>query len=107
MRQNKLREPIAFCLGIALVAALVQLAAWLKGAPLVFPSVGEILRLTEGTLTPVACVEDPVSCGRSGDCATLPIWKGLNRVIDEYLNSITLQDVLDQQKEHYINDYTI
>ena len=44
MRQNKLREPIAFCLGIALVAALVQLAAWLKGAPLVFPSVGEILR---------------------------------------------------------------
>ena len=70
-------------------------------------TVGEILRLTEGTLTPVACVEDPVSCGRSGDCATLPIWKGLNRVIDEYLNSITLQDVLDQQKEHYINDYTI
>ncbi len=71
-------------------------------------TVGEILRLTEGSLAPVACLEqDPVECERSGECATLPIWQGLNRVINEYLNGITLQDILDQQQERYSNDYII
>ena len=71
-------------------------------------TVGEILRLTEGSLAPVACLDqDPVECERSGECATLPIWQGLNRVINEYLNGITLQDILDQQQERYSNDYII
>lgn len=71
-------------------------------------TVGDILRLTEGGLAPVACLEqDPVTCPRSGDCITLPLWKGLNRVIGEYLDSVTLQDLLDQQRERYANDYVI
>ncbi len=71
-------------------------------------SVGEILRLTEGSLAPVECLnQEPNECERSGECATLPIWQGLNRVINEYLDSITLQDILDRQKERYTNDYTI
>lgn len=71
-------------------------------------TVGEILRLTEGSLSPVECAEqDPVSCPRSADCPTLPMWKGLTRVINEYLDNITLQDLLDQQKDHYANDYII
>lgn len=71
-------------------------------------TVGEILRLTEGSLSPVSCLEhDPIECERSGECITLPIWKGLYRVINEYLNGITLQDILDQQKEYYANDYMI
>ena len=71
-------------------------------------TVGEILRLTEGSLAPVACLDqDPIECERSGECATLPIWQGLNRVINEYLNGITLQDILDQQRERYSNDYII
>ena len=71
-------------------------------------TVGEILRLTEGSLAPVACLEhDPIECERSDRCATLPIWQGLNRVINEYLDSITLQDILDQQKERYTNNYSI
>lgn len=71
-------------------------------------TVGEILKLTEGTLSPVACVEeDPISCERSGDCAMLPVWRGLYHVINEYLNGITLQDIMDQQRERYINDYII
>lgn len=44
---------------------------------------------------------------RSEDCATLPVWRGLNRVINEYLDGITLQDLLDQQRAHYANDYMI
>lgn len=71
-------------------------------------TVGEILRLTEGSLAPVDCLDrDPIACDRSGECATLPIWQGLNRVINEYLDSITLQDILDQQRERYMNDYII
>ena len=71
-------------------------------------TVGMILRLTEGSLAPVACVEqDPVDCPRSVDCPTLPLWKGLNKVINDYLDSITLQDILDQQRERYANDYVI
>ena len=59
-------------------------------------TVGQILRITERGLHPVACLEDePNQCKRSGFCKTLPIWKGLQDVIDEYLDGITLQDILD------------
>lgn len=71
-------------------------------------TVGEILRLTEGSLTPVACVSgEEIECERSADCATLPVWQGLYKVINEYLDSITLQDIIDQQREKYMNDYVI
>ena len=71
-------------------------------------TVGEILRMTEGDLSPVACLEHkPIECSRSAICPTLPIWRGLEQVINEYLDSITLQDILDQQKGHCSNDYVI
>ena len=71
-------------------------------------TVGEILRLTEGSLSPVACLDgDPAQCQRSADCPTLPVWQGLNRVINEYLDGITLRSILDSQRERYINDYSI
>ena len=71
-------------------------------------TVGDILRLTEGSLAPVACLEqDPVLCERSGECATLPVWRGLYKVINEYLDGITLQDILDAQRAQYANDYVI
>lgn len=68
----------------------------------------EILRITEGSLAPVSCLDyEPNTCDRCHDCITLPIWQGLNRVISDYLGSITLQDILDRQKEQYVNDYMI
>ncbi len=71
-------------------------------------TVGSILRLTEGSLAPVACLDqDPIQCERSEDCITLPIWQGLNQVINDYLDHITLQDILDQQRDRYSNDYVI
>ena len=71
-------------------------------------TVGEILRLTEGSLAPIACLDcDPVECPRSAECATLAMWKGLYRVITDYLDHITLQDLLDSQRERYVNDYMI
>ena len=71
-------------------------------------TVGEILRLTEGNLAPVECLtQEPAGCERSAECPTLPVWQGLYRVISEYLDGITLQDILDQQRERYSNDYVI
>ncbi len=71
-------------------------------------TVGEILRLTEGGLEPVACLaHGTLNCTRGCGCATLPVWRGLDRVINEYLDGITLQDILDQQRQMYSNDYVI
>ncbi len=71
-------------------------------------TVGEILRLTEGGLSPVPCLDtgSPV-CERSEYCPTLYVWQGLDKVINEYLDSITLQDILDKQQDLYSNDYVI
>ena len=63
-------------------------------------SVGQILRITEGSLAPVACLDDDVNqCGRADFCITLPIWKELDRVISEYLDSVNLQSILDQNQD--------
>ena len=62
-------------------------------------TVGEILRLCEGPLAPVDCaLADAAQCPRSDQCATLPIWQGLYKVINEYLDGITLQDILDREQ---------
>ena len=59
---------------------------------------GDILRATEGNLAPVACLDgDEIDCPRSEHCPTLPLWQGLNKVINEYLDSVTLQDLIDMQ----------
>ncbi len=69
-------------------------------------TVGEILRLTEGSLAPVACLDQPENlCPRRSSCATLFVWQGLYRTIEEYLDGITLQDIIDRQKDSY--DYII
>ena len=70
-------------------------------------TVGEILRLTEGSLAPVFCAECPSDCKRSADCPTLPVWQGLYRVMTEYLDGITLQDILDNEKQLGADNYVI
>ena len=63
--------------------------------PLEGYSVGEVLRLTEGSLAPVSCLEtEGNSCPRAGDCHTLPMWKKLDDLINGYLDSVTLSDLL-------------
>ena len=71
-------------------------------------TVGDILRLTEGGLAPVSCLDNsPILCDRADDCITLPIWKGLYKVISEYLDSITLQDIVDKNSDVSNFDYII
>ena len=59
--------------------------------------VGDILRATEGSLMPIACLDDtPNQCPRQDGCQTLPFWEGLNDVIREYVDGVTLADILIQ-----------
>ncbi len=59
-------------------------------------TVGMILRATEGSMAPVSCLENQQElCDRSDICMALTIWKGLEEVINEYLDGITLQNILD------------
>ena len=62
-------------------------------------TVGEILRITEGSLAPVACLEhDPVECARAADCITLGFWRGLYDVVNQYVDSVTLEELVNQDK---------
>ncbi|MDR1159896.1 MAG: Rrf2 family transcriptional regulator [Syntrophomonadaceae bacterium] len=71
-------------------------------------TVGQILRVTEGGIYPVTCLEDnPNQCERSGQCKTLAIWQGLSNVIAEYLDGITLQDILDNYQNVGADEYYI
>lgn len=66
----------------------------LTRAPGNYP-IGEILRLTEGDLAPVACLEcGAEACKRTADCRTLPMWSELNRRINDYLDSVTIADLM-------------
>ncbi len=58
-------------------------------------TLGSILKVTEGSLVPVSCLEENTApCERSSFCKTLPVWKTLHGLIDDYLEGITLADVM-------------
>ena len=68
-------------------------------------TVGSILRLTEGSLAPVACLEDDAyQCPRMADCRTLPMWRKLNALVQDYLDGVTLADLTAeaQSADHYV-----
>lgn len=57
--------------------------------------VGDILRLTEGSLSPVACLEKGAAeCPRKSECRTLPLWTKLDDLVENYLDSVTLADLM-------------
>lgn len=66
-------------------------------------TVGMILRLTEGSLAPVPCVEeDALECEREECCATVEVWKKLNLAVNDVVENITLADLVEIQKEKYV-----
>lgn len=67
-------------------------------------TVGEILRLTEDSLSPA----DYDGQEQNGiERVMIPVWQELDRVINRYLDSVTIQDILDSKREQYANDYMI
>ena len=58
-------------------------------------SVGSIIKLAEGTLATGSCHLEGGSCERMEKCVTYPLWKQLDEVIDDYLENVTLKDLMD------------
>lgn len=59
-------------------------------------NINEILNVTEGSLSPVDCLKhNRVDCTKAASCITLPLWRGLDHVISDYLSGISLRDVMD------------
>lgn len=64
-------------------------------------TIGEILRATEGSIAPVSCLDDEVNqCSRSATCATVDFWQGLYDVINEYLDSHTLDELMEIERNN-------
>lgn len=69
-------------------------------------TVGSILKLTESSLAPVACLDKkPNTCERVRECNTIKMWEGLEKVIDEYLEGITIADMM--QENPGLDNYVI
>lgn len=68
-------------------------------------TIGDVLRVAEGSLAPIACLDsNNPQCEREANCRTLPMWKELDRRISEYLDSITVADLMESG---YIDNYII
>lgn len=71
-------------------------------------TIADVLIATEGSLAPVACLEfEPNECPRVGECCTLFVWEGLYDTIRNYLNSVTLKDVIEHSLDQLGGDYCI
>ena len=63
----------------------------------------EVLRAAEGPLAPVACLEENSKvCPRAGECRTLPLWKGLDELVNQYLGSYTVQDIARPNPDGFV-----
>ena len=68
--------------------------------------VGDVMRIMEGGLAPVACLENEnYTCPRKGVCRTLDFWRGLDKVIRNYIDNYTIADLIHTQEAG--NDYII
>jgi Rrf2 family protein len=69
-------------------------------------NISEILLLTEGTLAPVNCImQEGVQCDKAATCSTLPLWAGLDKVIENYLSTITLEDIITGNRKKMLGEY--
>lgn len=63
-------------------------------------TVGMILRLTEGSLAPVACLEENYGeCERCDTCETLNVWRELQEAINQVVDGVTVADLLEKGKQ--------
>lgn len=69
-------------------------------------TVGQVLRLTEESLAPVSCLEDGAdTCRRAAECRTLALWRGLDKVIVDYLDGVTVAGLMRREGDGF--DYVI
>lgn len=72
-------------------------------------TVGMILRLTEGSMAPVACLEEGApACERCDSCETLGVWKNLYAAINQVIDNVTIADLVEKRRRRLENlDYSI
>lgn len=71
-------------------------------------TVGDILRVVEGDLFPVACMEnEPNQCPRFAICKTIRFWDGLYKAVNDYVDSVTLAEIADEEPDDGCWAYTI
>ncbi len=69
---------------------------------------GDIIRCAEGTLAPVSCLQTDCNvCPRKDICSTLDFWKGFYNVVNDYVDSVTLEDLKNKELIKIGNDYSI
>ena len=67
-----------------------------------FYTVGMILRLTEGSLAPVSCLDDEVNkCPRANECQTLFVWEKIYKAVNDIIDNITVQDIIENKSGNY------
>ena len=71
-------------------------------------TIGMILRLTEGSLNPVSCLDDDVNeCERCDTCETLAVWKDLAKAINNVVDGVTIADLVERHQERIAGSYSI
>jgi Rrf2 family protein len=71
-------------------------------------TVGMVLRLTEGSLAPVECLSDnALPCEREGKCATIEVYKRIYDAVNNVIDNMTIQDLLDIEREKTTDFYVI
>ncbi len=71
-------------------------------------TVGQILRITEGSIAPVACLEDKVNqCESAAQCRALPMWSDLYRVISDFLDNTSIADITERYHAGGADNYVI
>ena len=104
-RQNISEKYLEQIVGILNKAGYVQSIRGAQGGYLLKKEpnaciIGEILRLTEGSIAPVSCVEEQESvCERKENCVSVILWEKINNAISDVVDNTTLQDLMDWQKE--------
>lgn len=69
---------------------------------------GAILRVTEGNLAPVVCLETKTNkCATYDRCSTVDFWQGLYKIIQNYVDSVTLEDLVSKHISKTSNDFSI
>ncbi|MGN0182207.1 MAG: RrF2 family transcriptional regulator [Candidatus Ornithomonoglobus sp.] len=64
-------------------------------------TIGDILRVTEGEMAPVSCLEDKVNqCERASQCPTIKFWTGLYDTVNKYLDGTTIADLMNSAEEN-------
>lgn len=62
-------------------------------------TVGEILHVLEGSLSPVDCVDNETNCPKSSCCSSISLWRKIKEAVDDVVNNVTLADLVEEETQ--------